>query len=194
VEEMPLLQVEQHGCQSRQGFVFAAAMFDAGVRICAAHRARGSGWLHRSWIADPYALLRLGCQVMAGRSPLPAYPQLTVDTAQGVSLAAPIRVVIASTLPLRNSLFRPFAARGSGAVQITAVSADAARFWRRLPRMIRGRFSAEMNTTNGYLSERSDAVLLHGLSAYSLDGEPVSCDAQQALRLTAGIKLRLLRV
>jgi Diacylglycerol kinase catalytic domain len=194
VEELPLLQVEQEGSESRQGFVFAAAMFDAGVRICAEHRARGSGWLHRSWIADPYALLRLGCQVMAGRSPLPAYPQLTIRTAQGASLAAPMRLVTASTLPLRNSLFRPFAPRGSGAVQITAVSADAAKFWRRLPAMIRGRFSAEMNTASGYLSERSDAVVLQGLAEYSLDGEPVSCDPNQSLRLTAGIKLRLLRV
>jgi Diacylglycerol kinase catalytic domain len=194
VEEVPLLQVEQDGAASRQGFLFVAAMLDLGVRLCALHRASGSGWLHRSWVADPYCLLKIGLQVMVGRSPLPPYPQLQVELGDGQSLSAPMRLVMASTLPLRNSLYRPFAQRGEGAVRATAVAANATKFWRRLPAIFGGRFSADMNVASGYLSGHSNAVVIRGLDGYSLDGEPVSCDPQRPLRLQAGINLRLLRV
>jgi Diacylglycerol kinase catalytic domain len=194
VEHMPLLQIEQDGAEPRQGFLFVAAMLDLGVRLCSQHRANGTGWLHRSWVADPYCLLKIGLQVMAGRSPLPPYPRLQIELGDEHSLSAPMRLVMASTLPLRNSLYRPFAQRGEGAVRATAVAANATKFWRRLPAIFGGRFSDQMNVGSGYLSGRSNKVVIHGLDSYSLDGEPVSCHPKRPLRLGAGINLRLIRV
>jgi hypothetical protein len=194
LETLPLLRIEQVGQPPRHGFFFAGAMIDAGIRVCSAHRAAGSGWLHRSWVADPYALLKLGLKVISGNSPLPAYAHTQVTCSDGARLHAPLRVLLASTMPMHQALYDPFADRGTGALRLTAIAATAQQFWRRLPKTLRGAYDAEMSVEHGYLSGRFDCAQVTGLDGYSLDGEPSATPGGQQVSLGCGVPLRLLRL
>lgn len=192
-ERVPSLRVDQEGSAPRHGFFMAGAVVYAGVRLCQQHRDSGNGWLHRSWFADPYVLLKLAMQVWAGRSPLPSYSDTRIQAADGAAMIAPLRLVLASTLAMRQALYNPFAPRGEGAVRLTAVAANAKGFWRRLPGMFKGRFTDDMNIQQGFLSGRFAGVEITGLDGYALDGELIAADPQCTLRLSRGIDMRMLR-
>jgi hypothetical protein len=192
-EQLPTLRVEQTGSMPQHGFVLAGAVINSGIRLCSQHRASGTGWLHRSWIADPYCLLKLMLQVWVGRSPLPPYEELQLTVDAVAAMQAPVRVLMASTLQLRDGLYNPFAARGAGDVRITAVAATARHFWRNLPNILRGRFSDDMTQDQGYLSGRFTQVDVLGMSGYSLDGEMFVTDPARPVRLSRGLVLRVLR-
>jgi hypothetical protein len=166
-------------------------MIDYGIRLCRQYRSSGSGWLHTGPLADVSCLTRLGLLVATGRSPLPAYPQLVVETDGGETLRAPARLVLASTLRLSRALYNPFAERGEGVVRVTAVAADAKHFWSRLPRLFRGKLTQDMNLENGYLSGRCGRVCITGLAGYSLDGEAFEADPAQPLWIRSGPRLRI---
>lgn len=187
------LRVEQEGSPVRLGFLLAGGVLHEGVRLCSEHRARGTGWLHRSWFADPYTLLKIAVQVWLGRSPLPPYARLDVLVTPGGGLAAPMRMVVATTLELGAALYNPFALRGAGAVRVTAVAAAARRFWRHLPALMGGRFSEAMNPDAGYLSGRCETARIIGATGYALDGECFVADPALPLRLSAGIALKVLK-
>ena len=187
------LRVSQAGQPERHGFLFAGAMVYEGVRLCAEHRAAGSGWLHRSFFADPYVLLKLAVQVLVGRSPLPPYPEVAARVTGLGEMRAPLRVLLASTLGLRAALYNPFAERGAGPVRLTAVAATAPRFWRHLPAILGGRFDAAMDLAAGYLSGRGERAELLGVAGYALDGETFPSDPARPLVLSPGIALRILR-
>lgn len=192
-ESLLTLRVEQDGAPPQHGFFLVAAVVYAGVRLCQEHRARGTGWLHRSWLADPYVLLKIAAQVCMGRSPLPSYDDLQVRANGDPAMRASMRLLLVSTLQMREALYNPFAARGNGAVRLTAVAADARRFWRNLPAMFKGRFDEHMTPQNGYLSGRfADAEVL-GLDGYALDGELFATDPARPVRFGSGIELRVLR-
>jgi hypothetical protein len=192
-EHLLTLRVEQEGAAPRHCFVLAGAVIHAGISLCQQHRARGTSWLHRSWLADPYVLLKIAAQVWAGRSPLPPYPDLQVRSAGVELMRAPTRVLMVTTLQMRESLYNPYAPRGEGAVRITAVAADARHFWRNLPGMLKGRFDDDMTVQQGYLSGRFPSVEITGMDGYALDGEPVAADPARPVRLSGGIELRVLR-
>jgi hypothetical protein len=192
-ERLLTLRVEQEGGPARHCFVLAGAIIHAGIRLCQEHRARGSSWLHRSWLADPYVLLKIAAQVGMGRSPLPAYADLQVRSDSLALMRAPMRVVMATTLQMRGALYNPYAPRGEGAVRITAVAANARHFWRRLPGMLKGRFEDDMTAQQGYLSGRFPAIEIDGMDGYALDGEPVAADPARPVRLSGGIGIRILR-
>jgi len=186
------LSVRQGEAPARLGFLLAGGVIHHGVRLCAEHRARGRGWLHRSWFADPYTLLKLAVQVWTGRSPLPPYERLEVQLAGGQRLHAPTRILLASTLRLERALYNPFAARGEGVVRVTAVAAAAQCFWRRLPALLGGRFDDSMDVGQGYLSGRCPAARVLGVTGYALDGEAFTADPSLPLELSPGIALRVL--
>jgi hypothetical protein len=192
-ERLLTMRVEQEGSVPQHGFFLAGAIIHAGIRLCQEHRARGSGWLHRSWFADPYCLLKVAAQVWTGRSPLPPYDDLQVTVDGAVVAHAPMRMLLASTLQFREALYNPFAQRGTGAVRLTAVAAGASRFWRNLPSMFKGRFGDDMTLQQGYLSGRFPAVEIIGMSGYALDGELFASDPARPVRLSGGIGLRVLR-
>jgi len=78
-------------------------------------------------------------------------------------------------------------------VRITAVAAEAPRFWRNLPRMVTGRFDDQtMNLAQGYLSGHCRAVTITGISSYCLDGEPFDADPSQPLQISTGHELKVL--
>jgi hypothetical protein len=192
-ESMVTLRVEQEGSDPQHGFFLVGAVLYDGVRLCREHRARGSGWLHRSWFADPWCLLKMMVQVWVGRSPLPPYSRMQVSTDGVEALRAPMRILLASTLQLRESLYNPFAPRGAGDLRITAVAATARHFWRHLPAILKGRFGDDMTLQNGNLSGRFAQADVLGLEGYALDGELFATDPTRPVRLRAGIRLRVLR-
>jgi hypothetical protein len=192
-ETLVTLKVQQEGAEAQHGFFLVGAVLHDGVRLCREHRARGTGWLHRSWFADPWCLLKMAVQVWVGRSQLPPYSHMQISTEGGPLLQAPVRILIASTLQLREALYNPFAARGAGEVRITAVAATARHFWRHLPAMLKGRFGKEMTLQQGYLSGKFAQASVTGLEGYALDGELFKADPSRPVTLTAGIRLRVLR-
>jgi hypothetical protein len=101
-------------------------------------------------------------------------------------------VLIATTLEHRRGLLNPYAARGQGPLRVTAV-ASGVPFWRRLPRILLGRFSARWDLSQGYLSGRCDGLTVTGLGGYTLDGESFDCDAERPVRFRAGPRLRFIQ-
>lgn len=192
-QSLPTLRVTQEGAPVRHGFFLAGGVIHHGIRYCSEHRAAGNGWLNRSWFADPWALLKLSAKVWFGRSPLPPYSDVTVRMTGAAPFTAPLRVLLASTLKLTAALYNPFAARGQGPVRLTAVAANANRFWRRLPGVLRGRFDRHMDHDEGYLSGRCVSAELLGVEGYALDGESFTADPRRPLRLEAGLSLTVLR-
>jgi hypothetical protein len=194
-QQVATLRLSQPGGEVRHGFLLAGGMIHEGVRYCSEHRARGNGWIHRSFAADFYALLKLLVKVWIGRSPLPPYTRMEVRMAGGGPAlpAAPIRILLATTLHMRDALYNPFAETGEGPVRVTAIAATAPRFWRHLPGIMRGRFGASLAPENGVLSGRSTAVQVSGIDAYSLDGESFTADPAQPLAIEAGIVLTVVR-
>ncbi len=192
-ETMVTLRVEQEGSEPQHGFFMVGAVLYDGVRLCREHRARGTSWLHRSWFADPWCLLKMMVQVWMGSSPLPPYSRMQVTTNPVEVLRAPMRILLASTLQLREALYNPFASRGAGELRLTAVAATARHFWRHLPAMLRGRFDNHMTLQNGHLSGRFERADVLGLEGYALDGELFATDPTRPVRLSAGIRLRVLR-
>jgi hypothetical protein len=188
------LRLTQAGAPVRHGFFLAGGMVHEGVRVCSEHRARGTGWLHRSLVADFYALLNLLFKVWTGRTPLPPYTHMSVRLAGGPSLEqAPMRILLAGTLGMREALYNPFAATGEGPVRVTAIAATAPHFWRRLPGILRGRFHPELVPANGVLSGRCASATITGIEAYSIDGESFTADPAQPLELAPGIGITVLR-
>jgi hypothetical protein len=187
------LRIAQQGQPVRHGFLVAGAMILEGVRACAENHRRGEGWRHNGFIADPMVLLKLGMQVLVGRSPLPPYPHVTVRMPGIGEMSAPLRVLVAATLEMHSALYNPFAARGNGPLRLTAVAAGAKPFWRNVPAMIRGRFSQDMDLAHGYLSGRAARAELLGVAGYALDGEIFAADPALPLELSAGPALRVLR-
>lgn len=188
------LQLSQPGGPVRHGFFLAGGMIHEGVRVCSEHRARGTGWLHRSLVADFYALFNLLFKVWTGRTPLPPYTHMSVRLAEGATLEqAPMRILLASTLGMRDALYNPFAANGEGPVRVTAIAATAPHFWRRLPGILRGRFHPQLTPEHGALSGRGASAMITGIREYSLDGEHFTADPARPLHLNPGMALTVLR-
>lgn len=188
------LKVSQQGQPDHHGFLLAGGVVHQGVRVCSEHRARGSGWLHRSLAADFYALIKLTLQVLVGRSPLPPYTEMAVRMDDGRELPrSPIRILLASTLGMREALYNPFDSAGEGAVRATVIAADAPHFWRHLPGMLRGRFPRGPVRETGILSGRCAGLAVHGLTEYSLDGEHFRADPSLPLRIGPGFTLTVVR-
>ncbi len=192
IVEQPLLCVSQPGRPARCGFIFVGALLDFGVRYCRDWRARGTDWWHQGLLADQISLLGLALAVFLRRRPVPACPQLRVRMHPSGTMYAPTRVLVAGTLNAGGH-YNPYARRGQGLVRLTAVAAEAPRFWRNLPRMLRGDFDDHtMGLAQGYLSGHCESASIDGLSAYSLDGEPMDADPAQPLELSAGFRLRVI--
>lgn len=185
------LQVSQAGRPARHGFVFASAIVSEAQRRLAEHRARGTGWFHRSFFSEPYVLLKMAVEAFILRRPLP-HPEVVARLAGVGELTAPMRVLLASTMELQGALYNPFAARGTGPVRLTALAANAPGIRRRIVSIIRGQFSDEMNVTNGILSGRGERAELQGITAYALDGELFEADPALPLVFTPGVGLRVL--
>jgi hypothetical protein len=77
---------------------------------------------------------------------------------------------------------------------LTAIAADAKRFWRRVPRVLTGHFTSDMTAEHGYISGRFERVALTGLTSFCLDGEMFEPDQQQSVILQGGPVMRMLQL
>jgi diacylglycerol kinase family enzyme len=193
VEYRPVLRIEQAPSSPRQGFFVAAAMIDDVIRQCHDYRQAARGCFSSGHLATFWCLLRLTLLSLIGRSPLPPSSELDIDAPGNGHLHGAARVLIATTLAHREGAFNPYADRGEGPLRLTAVSAAAPGFWRRLPRILLGRFSERMGVDQGYLSGRCEYIELRDLRRYTLDGEKFDADPARPVLIRAGERLRCLR-
>lgn len=193
IEHRHVLRIEQEPAPPRQGFFVAAAMIDDVIRQCHEGRESGRGALRTGHLATAWCLLKIVVLMLLGRSPLPPSRSLEIDVPGFGHLHGPARVLIATTLEHREGLFRPYAERGTGVVRLTAISAAAPGFWRRLPGILLGRFSARMGVAQGYLSGRCERIEVQGLSSYTLDGEKFDTDPARPVVIRKGARLSFLR-
>jgi len=192
-ERLMTLRVSQAGMPARHGFLCAGALVCEAVRLAAAHRAAGDGWWHRSWFADPYVLLRWALRTLVFRRPLAPDPVGVAMLAGAGEIQGGMRLLIVSTLQMRNALYNPFAARGAGPVRFTAITSAVPSLWRALPALLSGHFGSQMDPAHGVLSGRGERAEVHGLASYALDGEVIAADPALPMVFTAGRALRVLR-
>lgn len=191
VEERCALRIEQAPAPPRHGFFVAGALIDGVIRQCHRHRVERQRE-GRPSAPTPLYLLWLGLRALVGRSGLRC-PPLRIDAGPCGTQQGACRLLLVSTLMHRAGLFNPYAPRGQGEVRVSAVSREAPRFWRSLPRLLTGRYAAAMGPAAGYLSGRCERLEISGLAGYMLDGEPVEADPSRPVLITAGPRLRFLK-
>jgi len=189
VEERALLCIAHDPAAPRFGFFFGGAAVDHIVRLAQDHRYGGSGALRSGHLSSPWVLTKLAARALVGRADIPS-PPLQIEADGLGRLGGEIRLVLATTLQHRRGAFDPYAARGEGALRLTAATRGARRFWPSLPRLLTGRYSMAMNPENGYLSGRCERARIVGLSGYVLDGERFETDPARPVVLSAGPRLR----
>ena len=191
VVERVTLRIDQPPAPPRHGFFVGAALVDSVIRRIHQEVAAASGPLGTGRLSSVRWLLHLGALALRGRSGL-ACPHLNVDAGAAGRLEGPVRVLLATTLLHRQSLFDPYAPHGTGCLRVTAAMLHARHFWRFLPRLVTGRYTASMDAANGYLSGNCEHLKIMGLTGYSLDGEAFDVDPARPVVITPGPRLRFL--
>ncbi|MPZ44806.1 MAG: hypothetical protein GEV05_15670 [Betaproteobacteria bacterium] len=191
VEVRHVLRIEQPPAPARHGFFLAAGLVDYAIRTCHSDREKGSGTLRAGSAATLWSLLKLVLPAMLGQYK-PPLDDLRIEVPGRKVLAKPARLLIVTTLQKRQGLFNPYAEEGLGALRFTAVGARGMGFWARLPLIVTGRFTRDMDVRHGYLSGRCDALRVLRLSSYTLDGEEFDIDPARPVTIRAGSRLTFL--
>jgi len=177
---------EQHG------FFLAGAMVGEVIRYVHRWQASRDTWLHRRHAASAAGVAALALRCALGRYRFDL-PRLAIETDRLGCENGVCRFLLLSTLNHDRGLIDPYARRGTGALRVTAVRKHAKRLKWRLPRLARGRFNADMNPENGYISGRCNEIIIHNLESIVLDGQEFDLQREQPLRVSAGPLLRFLR-
>jgi diacylglycerol kinase (ATP) len=187
-----VLTLSQPGMAPVSGFFLAGALVDHLVRDCHAYRAAGSGPLRHGAPSTAWFLLRTAAQAMAGAYRY-APPTLAVQAPPLGDLSGPMPLLLCTTLDHSGDLLNPYARRGEGTLRLLAVRSDARAFWQRVPRIVRGRFTEQMNAAAGYLSGRCEHIEIAGLPSVSLDGQELELDSTMPLSIAAGPEFEFLQ-
>lgn len=185
------LAVHQQGLASQHGFFIAGGLIDWVIRDCHAYRAKGRGPLRTGHLSSAWRLLQLAGLAMVGAGGYRP-PRLTIEGGQIEPFEHANRLLLMTTLEHAGDWLVPYADQGEGTIRLSAVDHRARGFWRRLPRLISGRYSEAMTPSQGYLSLRGDAFRLHGLESISLDGQDFNFDPQRPVDIKTGIELEFL--
>ncbi|MFP4207536.1 MAG: diacylglycerol/lipid kinase family protein [Wenzhouxiangella sp.] len=183
-EQRRMLILEQPASRCRvQGFFIAGALVDHVIRDCHRYRARHRGWLRTGHPSSAWRVAQLAALAALGRSDFEP-PVMRIDAGRLGVVEQPVRILIFSSLSHQRGWLDPYAARGSGAVRLTAIARSAPGFWRRLPGLLRGRLGPDQQAGNGYLSGRTDQVVVHGLPGVCVDGQeyPLRPDCEVLIR------------
>ncbi|NKI34385.1 hypothetical protein HFP89_04320 [Wenzhouxiangella sp. XN79A] len=175
----------------QHGFFLAGAMLDQAIRTIHAEWIDRPGW-RRGRLASTLGVTRLLPALLTDRPPFEAR-RIAVDAGDLGRLDAPMRFLLMTTLGLDDQHARPYARRGDGALRLTATAADAERWRRRVPAVLRGRFTEAMHPGTGYLSGHTDAVVVSGLAGVTLDGQEFDLDPAVPLRIEPGPTFTFLR-
>lgn len=171
--------------QPLHGFFIAGALVDHVIRDCHDYRSRGQGALRRGHLSTAWRVMQLALLGLVGRGYFQA-PRLSIRTSSLGQLDKPVRLLLLTSLHHRDEWIDPYAGRGSGSVRLSAISSRARGFWRRLPRLVCGRYTDSMTPEAGYLSGMTDEVRIVGLSGISLDGQELDLDASLPLVIKSG--------
>ena len=185
------LRVHQSGSAPQHGFFIGGALVDEVIRDCHRYRA-GNGFWQRGHLSTPLRLGQLAALALIGRSRFEA-PLMNVDAAPLGRLEGPIRLLLLTSLHHRDEVIDPYVDRGEGAIRLTAVAARAPAFWRRLYRLVRGRYHPAMIPDTGYLSGATESVRIDGLKGISLDGQEFDFDPNQPVEIRPGPEFEFLR-
>lgn len=190
--ERPTLRISgsEHG--ELHGFFIAGALVDAVIRDCHEFRARSRGWLATGHAATPWRLAQLAVLGLVGRKRF-GLPELQIEAEGLGALDGTMRILLITSLLHHTGLLNPYAERGDGAVRFTAIAQTAAGFWRRLPALLGGRFAAQLQPENGYLSGSTQRLSLSGLASICLDGQEYELNPQARLLIEAGPMFRFLQ-
>ncbi|WPB58948.1 diacylglycerol kinase family protein [Xylophilus sp. GOD-11R] len=190
VTERAVLRIEQTGAPTLHGFWIGGALVDGVIRRTHQHRASGHGALRTGHLSTVAALLKIIGQALLGHSGLSA-PRLQLNADAGrQAMEGKVALLVATTLLHRKGWFDPYVSRAAGGMRLTAVASHANAFWRRLPRLLSGRFSPDMDASAGYLSGSFAQAEITGLHGYSLDGEAYETDPSATITLRRGANLR----
>jgi hypothetical protein len=190
VDVRPTLAIEQSPAPVRHGFFVAAGLIDSLIREAHRHRAGGEGVMREGHFSTAWSLVSLFVRTLLGRGGVEV-PHLRVTAPGTENLDEPARVLVASTLEHRAIWLNPYAARGAGPLRFTAIG-ESAPFWRRLPRILTGRFSASMTAERGYLSGRGERLEVLDLPGYTLDGEKFDADPSRPVVFRTGPRIEFL--
>lgn len=190
--ERSTLRLEHPSIGVQHGFFMAGAAIDEVIRYVHRWQDSRKTWLHRANLASGTGVIALGLRWAARRQHFDA-PRLIIETDHLGQLDAPCRFLLATTLDHRGSLVSPYAARGTGALRLTAVRARAERLPVRLASLLRGRFNNRMTTENGYLSGNCEKILIRNIRSITLDGQEFNLDPATPLRISTGPVFRFLR-
>lgn len=108
--------------------------------------------------------------------------------------AAPMLILVASTLDRLFLGMRPFWARQGGRIGLTAIQGGAGQFGRTILSVLRGRPNRHATPENGYESFRGDRIEMHLDGELNLDGELfVTSASENPLIVSAQGPIRFLR-
>lgn len=187
-----ILTLEQPATgRTLHGFFVAGALVDHVIRDCHGYRRRHRGWLRTGAPSSAWRVAQLGLLGALGRSRFRPRP-LRIDADGLGSLDQPVRILIFTSLDHARGWLDPYAARGAGAVRITAIATRARRFWPTLPGLLRGRLNPALQPEAGYLSGRSERVVVRGLDAVCVDGQEYDLDPSQELIVRPGPEFHFL--
>lgn len=189
--ERHTLQVEQEGRPREHGFFVAGALVDHVIRDCHQYRSRGGGPLRTGHLSSAWRLLQLGAMAAIGRGSFRA-ARLRIDAGALGQMERPVRLLLVTSLHHRNEWVDPYADRGEGEIRLSAIASDAIGFWRRLPRLVSGRYDDQLDLTHGYLSGRTHDIRLEGLEGISLDGQEQDYDPARPVWIRTGPALRFI--
>ncbi|MEX0914660.1 MAG: diacylglycerol kinase family protein [Wenzhouxiangellaceae bacterium] len=190
--DRPTLKLEHPLIGEQHGFFLAGAMVDEVIRYVHRWQAERDTWLRRRHAASTAGVLSLALRRALGRYRF-ELPRLAIESDNLGRIDAACRFLLMSTLNHDRSLVDPYARRGDGPVRLTAIARGAKRLPLRLANVARGRFSAGMNTENGYLSGRCSSIMINNLASITLDGQEFDLDARAPLKVSSGPVFRFLR-
>jgi len=190
--ERPTLKLEHPSIGEQHGFFMAGAMVDEVIRYVHRWQAQRETWLRRRHAASTAGVLSIGLRWALRRHRFDL-PRLVIDTDGLGRLDDSCRFLMLSSLNHDSSLVDPYAQRGDGPLRITAIRAGAKRLPLRLPAVVRGQFSREMNETNGYISGRCNNVVINSIKSITLDGQEFDLDERHPLKISPGPVFRFLR-
>jgi hypothetical protein len=190
--ELHTLAVEQDGLPRQHGFFVAGALVDHVIRDCHQYRSGGHGLLRTGHVSSAWRVLQLGVLTAVGRGNFRS-SRIRIDAGPLGRMDRPVRLLLITSLHHRSEWVDPYADRGEGEIRLSAIASDARGFWRRLPRLVCGRYNESLGLDNGYLSGRTREIRLDGLARISLDGQEQDYEPNRPVWIRTGPALRFIQ-
>ncbi len=185
----PVMEVRTGNLPAEYGFFVAGAVIDRIIRDT--HEVRRNKSNGDGRLTTPIQVARSLMGHMTGRNRLPAF-KAHIRAGKLGEFERPVRILLATSLHRIGKGIDPFADRGQGRFQFTAIASGAPRIWRRLPGLLRGQLPPEANARSGYISGLSNEVTIEGMQSFCLDGEYLEAGPDKQVVIRSGPDIRFL--